>query len=154
MPSRPNLRQMIKWDDPQIEWKKVYEVKSREQACKFVCLMSDMSLSPCLSCLSFVSLETVIAWIGRLSVDQISSESDDRSGDLCEVVICKLDKLRTNYSLKNRSFYRILHSDRWRLKSYRSPVCLPSVYTHNLIPGINVFEPRSRLTSLQGSYAI
>jgi hypothetical protein len=50
----------------------------RDQACKFVCLMSDMSLSPCLSCLSLLGLEKAIGWIGRLSVDRISSESDDR----------------------------------------------------------------------------
>jgi hypothetical protein len=45
------------------------------QACKFVCLMSDISLS---SCLSFLGLEKVIVWIGGLSVDRISSETDDR----------------------------------------------------------------------------
>jgi hypothetical protein len=47
-----------------------------EQACKFVCLMSDISLSPCLSCLSFLGLEKVIGEIDGLSVDRISSETD------------------------------------------------------------------------------
>jgi hypothetical protein len=49
-----------------------------DQVCKFVCLMSDMSFSPSLSCLSFLRFEKVIVWIDRLSVDRISSETDDR----------------------------------------------------------------------------
>jgi hypothetical protein len=50
----------------------------RAQACKFVCLMSDISLSPCLSCLSFLLIEKVIVCIDGLSVDRISSETHDR----------------------------------------------------------------------------
>jgi hypothetical protein len=52
--------------------------EGHDQACKLVCLMSDMSLSPCLSCLSFLGFERVILWIGGLSVDRISSETRDR----------------------------------------------------------------------------
>jgi hypothetical protein len=51
---------------------------SCDHGCKFVCLMSDISLSPCLSCLSFLGLEKVIALIDALSVDRISSETDSR----------------------------------------------------------------------------
>jgi hypothetical protein len=45
---------------------------------ELVCLMSDMALSPCLSCLSFLGFEKAIGWIGRLSVDRVSSETHDR----------------------------------------------------------------------------
>jgi hypothetical protein len=44
-----------KWKSCPITW-----CVSSGQACKFVCLMSDRSLSPCLSCLSFLVLEKVI----------------------------------------------------------------------------------------------
>jgi hypothetical protein len=74
---------------------------NRDRACKFVCLISDISLSPCFSCLSFSGVEKLIAEIGGLSVDRISSETDDRSEDICGGVICKLDKLLTNYCLKD-----------------------------------------------------
>jgi hypothetical protein len=47
-----------------------HSIFRQEQACKFVCLMFDMSLSPCLSCLSVLGFET-----------------DDQSGDICEAVI-------------------------------------------------------------------
>jgi hypothetical protein len=54
----------------------------------------------------FLEAEKVIALIGMILLDRISSETHWRSGDACEVIIGKLFLLLTNYCLKNRSFYR------------------------------------------------
>jgi hypothetical protein len=101
------------------------------QVCKFVCLMSDMSLSP---------VSVLCVFVGLWKSDRADRHAIGwpnifwnswSIGDICEVVIGKLDKLLTNYCLKDWSFYRTMSFDRWSLKSYRSPVSLSSVYAHN-----------------------